>query len=103
MKSTEFFLSLFHWHVGPHFARTYHWKQLEYAISKQMKLAIINFNKWDSFKNKYNLPSHQKASLKETGKEWTLWIINVHYVSSCNTSLDIIKTNIIFLNESRMI
>lgn len=37
--------SLFHWHVGPHFSRTYHWKQLENAISEQMKPGIINLNK----------------------------------------------------------
>lgn len=54
----NWFFSLACWTT---FARTYHWKQLENAISKQMKPGIINLNKWDSFKNKYNLPNHQKA------------------------------------------
>lgn len=53
----------FHWHVGPHLARTYHSKQLENAILKQMKPGIINLNKWDSFKNKYNLPNHKKKAI----------------------------------------
>lgn len=106
-RLTDFFESLFDCHVKPHFARTYHWKQLENAISKQWNLELsISINEIHLKINticQIIKKQFSKAPIKERRKKWTLCIMNA-YVIFCLTMFAQTFKNcmcICFLNGNR--